>query len=289
MAKGEISLLAAHRSISVFPARCGMPIITLTTDFGLRDSHVGALKGVIWSIAPQTQIADITHLISPQNVTEGAQILRRAAPYYPAGTIHVAVIDPGVGTERRPIAGRVGNHFVVGPDNGVFTAFIEDHEAQGHAIELIHLTQKRYWLPEISFVFHGRDIFAPVAAHLANGVPLAELGDPISDVVRLTFAKPSPLPNGLRGEVTHIDHFGNIYTNILRPEIAGRRIREVHLAGTVVSDFVNTFGERMPGSLVSLFGSSGNLLVCEVNGQAAQRLGVQVGDAVEVYFEAEGS
>lgn len=263
-----------------------MSIITLTTDFGLRDSHVGAMKGVIWSIAPRAQIADITHLIFPQNVSEGAQILRRAAPYFPAETIHVVVIDPGVGTERRPIAGRLGDHYVVGPDNGVFTALLEYHESRGDRVEFVHLTRSQYWLPRVSYVFHGRDLFAPVAAHLANGVPLTELGEPISDVVRLTFAKPIPLPNGLRGEVTHIDHFGNIYTNLMRSDLEGKRVREVHLGGTVVRDFVKTFGERLPGTLICLLGSSDHLLVCEVNGNAAQRLGVKVGDSVDVFLEA---
>lgn len=261
-----------------------MPIITLTTDFGLKDSHVGAMKGVIWSITPQAQIVDITHLISPQNIQEGAQILRRAAPFYPSGTIHVAVVDPGVGTERRPIAGRLGSHYVVGPDNGLFTALLEFHESQGNSVEFIHLTERSYWLPQITPVFHGRDIFAPVAAHLANGVPLARLGEPIADIVRLIFAKAVLHSNGLRGEVTHIDHFGNLYTNIMRSDLAGKRVREVHIGRTVVRDFVNTFGERMPGSLISLFGSSDHFLVCEVNGNAAQRLGVQVGDEVEVFF-----
>lgn len=262
-----------------------MSIITLTTDFGLRDSHVGAMKGVIWSIAPHVQIVDITHLITPQNIEEGAQILRRSAPYYPPGTIHLAMVDPGVGTERRPIAGRLENHYVVGPDNGIFTALLEVHESQGDEIEFVHLTRNQYWLPKVSFVFHGRDIFAPVAAHLANGVPLSELGEPISDLVRLTIANPMPLPNGLRGEVTHIDHFGNIYTNIMRSDVADRRVSEVRLAGNIMRDFVNTFGERPPGTLISLFGSSDHLLICEVNGNAAQRIGAKIGDQVFVRFE----
>ncbi|PWH12728.1 MAG: hypothetical protein DDG59_15450 [Anaerolineae bacterium] len=263
-----------------------MPIITLTTDFGLRDSHVGAMKGVIWSIAPQVQIADITHLVSPQNIAEGAQILRRAAPFYPPGTVHVAVVDPGVGTERRPIAGRLGEHFVVGPDNGLFTALLEYHESRGDRVEFVHLTNPRYWLPRLTSVFHGRDLFAPVAAHLANGVPLSQLGEPIADILRLAFSKPIPIPNGLRGEVTHIDHFGNIYTNLMRSDLEGKRVREVHLGGTVVKDFVKTFGERLPGSLICLLGSSDHFLVCEVNGNAAQRLGVKVGDSVDVFLEA---
>ncbi len=262
-----------------------MPIITLTTDFGLRDSHVGAMKGVIWKIAPQVQIADITHLVSPQNIQEAALLIRRAVPYYPAGSIHVVVVDPGVGTARRPIAGRLGDQFVVGPDNGVFTALIEYYESLGKPTEFVHLNRPNFWLPKVSYVFHGRDIFAPVAARLAYGVPLFNLGESITDVVRLHLPRPLAIAEGLRGEVIHVDHFGNIYTNIMREDVAERQVRKVLLAGTFLTDFVNTFGEREPGCLVSLFGSSDHLLVCEVNGNAARRLGVKVGDPVDVHLE----
>lgn len=260
-------------------------IITLTTDFGLKDGNVGAMKGVIWKIAPHVQIADISHLIAPQNVPEAALVIYRAARFFPEGAIHVVVVDPGVGTERRPIAGQVGGQFVVGPDNGVFTRMIEVCEQNGDPIRFVHLNRPEFWLQQVSYVFHGRDIFAPVAAHLAMGRNLIDLGTPINDVVRLNLPKPIPTLEGLQGEVIHIDHFGNISTCIMRQDIGDNRILQVQVKDQAIEDFVNTFGEKSPGSLVCLFGSNDNLLICEVNGNAAQRLQVRVGDVVRVLLE----
>ena len=152
-----------------------MPTLTLTTDFGIKDGFVGTMKGVIWSICPAVQIADISHTIAPQNVLEGAFALWRAYSFFPAGSVHVAVIDPGVGTQRRPMAARMGANYFVGPDNGLFTPIYEDAEKKGWPLEIVHLTNGKYFLPEVSRTFHGRDIFAPVGAALAKGVPLAEL------------------------------------------------------------------------------------------------------------------
>ncbi|MGB2909095.1 MAG: SAM-dependent chlorinase/fluorinase [Anaerolineales bacterium] len=166
-----------------------MSTITLLTDFGLKDGNVGVMKGVIWGITPDVHIADLSHHISPQNVHEAALVLRRAAPYFPDGTVHVVVVDPGVGTERRPIAAQLGNHYFIGPDNGVVTMLLEHIEAEGFPISFIHLNKPQHWLPEVSSVFHGRDIFAPAAAHLAAGVTLTELGDPIDDPIRLSAAR----------------------------------------------------------------------------------------------------
>lgn len=263
------------------------PIITLTTDFGLKDGNVGAMKGVIWNITPQAQIADISHLIAPQNVAEAALVFYRAARFFPAKTIHVVVVDPGVGTERRPIAGLVGDQLVVGPDNGVFTRMIEACERKGQPIRFVHLNQPKYWLEQVSYVFHGRDIFAPVAAYLAKGSNLDDLGTAITDIVRLNLSKPFPTLDGLQGEVIHIDHFGNISTSIMRQDIGDNPIIQVQVKDQMIDDFVNTFGEKAPGTLVSLFGSNDNMLICEVNGNAAQRLNVRVGDVVRVKLEKE--
>jgi S-adenosylmethionine hydrolase len=153
-----------------------MPILTLTTDFGVKDGFVATMKGVIWSICPSAQIADISHSINPQNVLEGAFVLWRAYSFFPAGSVHVAVIDPGVGTRRRPMAAHLGEHYFVGPDNGLFTPIYEDAEKNGWPKEIIELKNKKYFLSEVSHTFHGRDIFAPVGAALANGVALADLG-----------------------------------------------------------------------------------------------------------------
>src|SRR4030042_2951302 len=141
-----------------------MPVITLLTDFGIRDGYPGVMKGVIWKIAPDVQIADISHSIKPQNIQQGAIALARTASFFPAGTIHVAVVDPGVGTGRRPIGLHLGEHYFVGPDNGIFTLVLEHAESKQDFVAVVHLNQSNYWLPQISHVFHGRDIFAPVAA-----------------------------------------------------------------------------------------------------------------------------
>jgi S-adenosylmethionine hydrolase len=255
-----------------------MGFITLMTDFGIKDGNVGVMKGVIWSIAPDTQIADLSHIIGPQNVKEASLILARSAPYFPAGTIHVVVVDPGVGTSRRPLAARIGPQFFIGPDNGLLTQLLE----RGGEAEFFHLDRPDYWLPEVSHVFHGRDIFAPCAAHLARGVPLWQLGSQITDPILLELPRPRPRPGGLQGEIIHIDNFGNIATNIRQEHLDGRLDLTVRYGNTAVRGLVRTFGERPPGELVSLYGSTGNLLLCVVNGSAAQRLSARVGEPVEV-------
>jgi S-adenosyl-L-methionine hydrolase (adenosine-forming) len=147
------------------------PIISITTDFGQLNGFVGVMKGVIWGIAPAGQIADITHDIPPQNVRLGAYALWRAVPFFPPGSIHIAVVDPGVGTHRRPIGAQLGSQRFILPDNGLITPMLEDAEKAGQLIEIVHLNNPAYWLPEVSHTFHGRDIFAPTGAHLAAGVP----------------------------------------------------------------------------------------------------------------------
>jgi S-adenosyl-L-methionine hydrolase (adenosine-forming) len=260
-------------------------IITLMTDFGLKDGNVGVMKGVIWSIAPEVQIADLSHLIGPQNVAEAALILERSAPYFPAGTIHVAVVDPGVGTARRPIAARIGEHFYVLPDNGLLTLVLEKNEGQGQPVEIVHLDRREFWLPEVSHVFHGRDIFAPVAAHLAKGVPILEIGTQIQDPLRLELPRPQATPDGLRGQIIHIDHFGNLATNIRREDLPGVQNLVVYLRGAEIPGLARTFGERKVGELMALYGSTGSLIVSVVNGSAAERLGASVGDEVNVIFQ----
>jgi S-adenosyl-L-methionine hydrolase (adenosine-forming) len=259
-----------------------MSIITLITDFGLKDGNVGVMKGVIWKIAPEVQIADLSHLIAPQAVQEGALILSRSAPYFPPGTIHVAVVDPGVGTTRRPIAARLGGQFFVLPDNGLITLLLEQAETASDIVEFVHLDRPEYWLSIVSNVFHGRDIFAPCAAHLANGALLTELGTPIHNPQRLKFPIPTQIDHGLLGEVIHIDYFGNLSTSIRRQHLGEPAALSVRLAGVEILGLVQTFGERPPGELVALYGSTGYLIVSVVNGSAAQRLGVKVGDPVEV-------
>lgn len=257
---------------------CAMthPIITLTTDFGYADGYVGALKGVILSIAPQVTIVDITHGIAPQAIAQAAFVLQQAVPHFPADTIHVAVVDPGVGSARRPLAVRTAHATFVGPDNGLFTPFI----TAATRAQIIHLTAARYWRPRPSITFHGRDIFAPVAAHLAVGVPLAELGVPVDDPVRFVEAAPSRMAGGaLHATVIHVDHFGNLITNLPGDWLGqGQWAIEVH--GETVPAISPTYAAVARGMLVAYVGSGGTLEVAVRDGHAAQVLAVNRGDSV---------
>ena len=267
-----------------------MTVITLMTDFGIKDGNVGVMKGVIWGICPNAQISDLSHMIAAQNIREAAVIFARSVPYLPTGSIHVVVVDPGVGTQRRPMAAQIGDWFYVGPDNGTITGLLERAEQEGWQTKFVELTNREFWLPVISHVFHGRDIFSPVAAHLANGVPPTDLGTPFDNPVRLELPKPQRTQGGWRGEVTHIDHFGNISTNI-RVEHLGEAMKQkekitVSLNGRMIQGMVDTFGERHPGELIALLGSTGNLAIAVVNGSALNLLGMKVGDGVEVAIKS---
>lgn len=260
-----------------------MKYVTLLTDFGLRDGYAAVMKGVIWSIAPDAQVADITHNVSPQNVMEGALTLARCLPYFPAGTVHVAVVDPGVGTSRRPIAVKLGSHYFVGPDNGLASIVIREAGDWGGELEIVHLDRQEYWLASVSSVFHGRDIFAPVGAYLANGVPLDRLGSRITDPVMLKIPSPKRVGSGWEGEVIHIDSFGNLATNLQAEHFnTDHSTAQVRIDGQTITGLVKTFGERPPGELAALFDSSGYLSICVVNGDAARHLGARVGSPVHV-------
>lgn len=273
-----------------------MPVISLMTDFGLKDGNVGVMKGVIWKIAPEAQISDLSHLIAPQNIYEAALILARSAPYFPDFSIHVVVVDPGVGTARRPMAAQIGAQYYVGPDNGTITLLLEQAETTGQETRFIHLDKPEYWLPSVSYVFHGRDIFAPAAAHIAKGTLLGELGTPFpagergtsDNPTRLELPRPQKTSSGWKGEVIHIDHFGNVASNIrvehLADALKAPEKFTVRVGGTDVRGLANTFGERAPGELVALLGSTGNLIVSVVNGSAQAQLDAKVGDSFEVFY-----
>ncbi len=258
-------------------------IITLTTDFGTRDGYVGTMKGVILGINPDATIVDITHAIAPQHVQEGAFLFAASARYFPPGTIHVVVVDPGVGSERRAIAMQVDETFLVAPDNGVLSLAIRQKPGFSKVIRAVHLNRLQYWLPQVSHTFHGRDIFAPVAAHLSLGVPLDALGDPINDWVRLSTEQPTRREDGaLLARISHIDRFGNCVINLVESELAGvdpRRIA-VTVGGQTVRGISKTYAEVEPGALLALFGSSGNLELAVRNGSAAEVLNTRVGDEV---------
>ncbi len=259
-----------------------MNFITLMTDFGTRDGYTGVMKGVIYRIAPNAQIADLTHAISAQNIVEGTLVWSRSCEFFPAGTVHVGVVDPGVGTKRRPIAARLGDFFYVCPDNGLITLPLMQARQANAPVEIVHLNQPRYWLPQVSNVFHGRDIFSPVAAHLSIGVPLKELGTPIDDPVLLNLPRPQVTDSGWRGEVITVDHFGNLGTNIMGEQLDEQESLRVRISGREIQGISRTFGDHIPGDLVAVIDSDGNLAVAIVNSNAARELGVQVGEPVEV-------
>jgi len=254
------------------------PTISLLTDFGLTDEYVGVMKGVIWGIAPGVNIADITHAVPAQNILHGALLLGRAYRYFPVGSIHVAVVDPGVGTARRGIALRVGQHTFVGPDNGLFTVPL----SSGEPFSAVSLDNPAYQLAKVSRSFHGRDVFAPAAAHLANGVPLEALGEPVSDLVRLDIPEPLRVANIWQAQVVLVDAFGNLITNLSEGDLQGQEVVEVRCAGKLIQGVTLTFGRAQPGELIVLFDSAGSLSLCAVNGSAAAVLGAGVGAAVEL-------
>ncbi len=257
-------------------------IATLTTDFGLKDPYAAEIKATILTICPNTTIVDITHEITKFNIRMGAYILASAAPYFPKGSVHVAVVDPGVGTKRRPIIIQTKRGFFVGPDNGVLVL-----AAEKQGITCIHkLSNPELMLSQVSNTFHGRDIFAPAAAHLLNGVKPAEFGPEISEAVKPEFAK-TTLRNGvLTGEVLHVDGFGNIITNINEKEATLS-----HLEGTVTVKlsgselklrFCKAYGKIKPQKPLALIGSHGFIEIALNQGSAATKFKTQPGDSVTI-------
>ncbi len=262
-----------------------MPIITLTTDFGYRDGFVGTVKGVILGIAPDVQLVDLTHSISPQNILEGAMVLWRAAPFFSPGTVHLAIVDPGVGTQRRPLAARIRDQFFVGPDNGLFTLFMEDAEKRGEDSIFINLNNPKYFLPKVSFTFHGRDIFGPIAAHLVKGVKLEALGDRIMDPVRIKMLKPEKTADGWIAHITMVDVFGNLTTDLPANDVIDKGKVEFRLCGKTIHGMVESYSIKHPGDLIALVNSENYVEVSTVNGSAAQTLNAKAGDPISVKME----
>jgi len=246
-------------------------IVTLTTDFGDRDGYVGSLRGVLLAHDPNLVLADITHAIAPFAVMEGALVLRAAAGHFPPGTVHLAVVDPGVGGERRPIIVSLEGHHFVGPDNGLFTPFLD-------GASIVTIDAARLDLPDPAPTFHGRDLFAPVAARLATGAAPADFGPPIHDPVRLDWPELIPVEGGVAGVVLHVDRFGNAITNLPADRDTGLDTFEA--GGRQGIPRVRTYAEAPRGSVVALVGSSGLIEVAVVEGSAAEKLGLSVGSKV---------
>ncbi len=258
-----------------------MSILSLTTDFGTQDGFVGVMKAVIWDICPSVHIADISHQIQPQNVMQAAITLSRVAPYFADGSVHVAVVDPGVGTERRAIAAQIGTQFYVAPDNGLLTLLIQNAKAKHSPLLFVNLNNPKYWIKNYSQTFHGRDIFAPIGAHLAAGIPLLQLGSPIADPVLLDLPQPVKTPFGWKAEIILIDRFGNLRTNL--PAKYVEEDARIHVLENKIEGLVPAYGYQAEKTLVALADSGGNLEIAEVNGNAEKRLSAKIGDTVLVY------
>ena len=258
------------------------PIITLTTDFGLTDHFVGTMKGVILAIVPQASIVDISHDVTPFQIAEGAYTIAQAYRYFPKKTVHVIVVDPGVGTDRRPVLAEAAGQYFIAPDNGVLTMV---YEAEKHKVRAI--ANSKYFLDELSQTFHGRDVFAPSAAHLARGAKPATFGKLIRDYVQLALIKPQRMARrAWMGTVLKVDRFGNLITNLSGAEFAEIATRpfEISVGLQRIGDFAPTFGARLAGELFVLIGSSGYIEVVVNQGSAAKTLGCGVGAPVELTF-----
>jgi hypothetical protein len=259
------------------------PIVTFTSDFGLEDWFVGVVHGVIHEICPAAHVADLTHAIPAGDLARAAFVLEAACPDFPAGTIHLVVVDPGVGTARRAIGVRARGQLFVGPDNGVLEWALNDPNA-----ECRELTATRFFRSDVSRTFHGRDVFAPVAARLAGGTKFEDLGPLVRDPVRLRHPDPEAVSGGLVGEVMLVDRFGNALTNISAGAIAAafrglpESRLEVEVAGRTVSGIARSYGDAAIGTLVAIIGSSGRLELAEVGGHASSRFGIGARDAVRV-------
>jgi S-adenosylmethionine hydrolase len=277
-----------------------IPTIGLLTDFGLEDVYVGVMKAVIAGICPLARVIDLSHAVQPQNIHQAAFLLVNAVRYFPPGTVFVVVVDPGVGSARRAVAMRAGGYTFVAPDNGVLSYVAAELASEPQvAVELV---DPAYRLPVVSSTFHGRDIFAPVAAHLACGVSVEAMGPPLQDLVALSQPTLSLKRDALIGEVLHVDRFGNVITSVgrlawtangdLDLEVAfgverGRRVQvparaDVELRGRVVGGISRTYAEVPHDMPLALLSSDGFLELAVRQGNAAEVFGAQVGDSVLV-------
>ena len=260
-------------------------VITLTTDFGLQDYYVSAMKAVMLGIAPEVRLIDVSHDIPSQDIMAGSWVLKNSAMLFPSGTVHTVVIDPGVGTDRKSIALKVEDQFFVGPDNGIFSLL-----TASRPYKAVHLTRQEYLRDSPSNTFHGRDIFAPAAAHLSRGVELEDLGEPINELVSYRWMQPIADKDGLQGTVIHIDKFGNLVTNIpesLIDEVIADKKVKIYVGNVILNNIETTFGQVAEGEPVAYIGSAGMLEVAINKGDAEQMLGVQKGAQISIVLQKD--
>ena len=257
------------------------PIITLLTDFGSKDHYVASMKGVILNINPQCTLVDITHEVKPHDIEEGAFILANTYSHFPKGTIHLSIVDPGVGGTRKPILLVTPKYDFVGPDNGLFTLVAQREKVN----QVVVLTKKKYFLPKVSKTFHGRDLFAPVAAHLSLGIKPTALGYEINSLKKIGFQKPIVRGGKLLGEILHIDTFGNLVSNIDKEKFS-RFIRGrpfvIRGGRKTIHGLKKGYWEGKKGELIALLGSSGLLEISVREGSAQKMLKVKRGDPITI-------
>lgn len=257
-------------------------VLTLLTDFGDQDSYVGVMKGAIAQVNPKLTIIDLTHHIPPQNIAAARFNLMNAYPYFPLETVHIAVVDPGVGSQRRAIAVQLADGFLVGPDNGIFSGVL----TLSSAIAAVELSNPDYWrIPAPCSTFHGRDVFAPVGAYLASGVPLTDLGKTIDliTLVHLPIAPAVQVGSRIQGAVQYVDHFGNLITTI-----PGSSVKACHWSINIHTQVIpgkQTYSDIERGNLLALVGSHGWIEIAVNQGSASSQLQAELGDMVEIYLE----
>jgi len=270
------------------------PIITLTTDLGLTDAYVAAMKGVILGINPEAKLVDICHTIKPQNIPQAAFVLSQAYPFFPEGTIHVVVVDPGVGTRRRAIILKTKLASFIAPDNGVLSYVIQQSSAKPAGgdfsqqrelepgLEAVAITKPRFWRPTVSPTFHGRDIFAPVAAWLSLGLPLTDFGEVITSVTMLPLPQPYQAADGsIVGHIIHIDSFGNLITDLRGDDLPqAKQGITIEVGNHLISGLSRTYADG--SGLLALIGSDGYLEIALKDGNASALLDAEVGDEVKI-------
>jgi len=258
------------------------PIITLTTDYGTGDHLVGAMKGVILSINPEVNIIDITHNVLSHDILDGALTIGQAYKYFPPKTIHVVVVDPGVGTQRRPVLVASDQHYFVAPDNGVLSSVYDQTEA----LYVWNIISEHYFRQPVSKTFHGRDIFAPVAAWLSKSWQTSAFGEQITDFARFAIPKPKAAGSSIKGIVLRVDQFGNLITNLTAQDVpalaAPNGKLTIRAGNTVVTKIVPTFAQGAAGEAVGIIGSSGYLEISVNKASAARTLGITRGAEVTV-------
>ncbi|MBR55265.1 hypothetical protein CMK19_16030 [Candidatus Poribacteria bacterium] len=258
-----------------------MSIITLTSDFGTKDTYVGVMKGVILSISPSSNIIDLTHEIPAQNVAVGAWQISKAYSYFPSETIHLVVVDPGVGSDRRAVISLINNHTFVCPDNGLLS-IISKESPMGNSVAI---ENDSYFLPHISNTFHGRDIFAPVAAYLAKGIPMSEFGPSVDNLHKINFSHINSDNSQIEGQIIWIDNFGNAVTNISQQsinQILPNLELQISFANQKIFGLCSAYNQAKIGEAIAIIGSSEHLEISVNQGSAQQLYGLSIGDFVSV-------